>query len=697
MKNYFVRLSNQHENISKIVLIVITVLLIVIALPKETQFNYTFQKGKPWAFENLMAPFDFAINKTEAELNEEKATVMKNSHPFYRFNEKLAEQKIYLFKNELADVWNKRFRSAAKNYKEIEQQEKLQQVQETIGVQILKVIYEKGIILINDKTKSNNPDGIITIVKANIAEEHNLNDYYTIQTAFSFIQGQLENISAADQTLLAPLLENALSHNILYDDQATRQWTKQLIDKISLSHGLVQKDEVVVLKGEIIDDARFQKLESLRAEMKNQEFSSSARWMMLMGHFILVSLAMTMLVLFLFLFRKDIFDDNRRIVLLMLLIVMVTYLFLWARKANLFDMYLVPVCILPIIIRAFFDTRTALFTHIVTLLIIGFEAPSGFEFMFIQTIAGMVSIFTILNMSRRVQFFITVLMIFLSYTISFIGVSILHEANFKSIDWMNLKWFLGNSIITLFAFPLIFIFEKSFGFLSDVSLMELSDSNSPLMRELSMKAPGSFQHSLQVANLAEAAIFHIGGNPLLIRAGAMYHDIGKIDMPMYFIENQNTNSNPHDDLSFEESARIIKSHVIRGIEKARKHKIPEQIIDFIRTHHGTVRLQYFYQSFLKNFPEKIPDEILFRYPGPLPFSRETAVLMMADSVEASSRSLKNADADSISNLVDFIIDNQIAQKQFDNAPITLKDISEIKKLFKKMLMSIYHIRVEYPR
>jgi putative nucleotidyltransferase with HDIG domain len=697
MKNYFVRLSNQHESISKIVLIVITVLMIVIALPKETQFNYTFHKGKPWAFENLMAPFDFAINKTEAELNEERASVMKNSHPFYRFDEKLSEQKIYLFKNELADVWNKRFRGSAKNYKEIEQQEKLKQVQETIGVQILKMIYEKGIILINDKTKNINPDGIITIVKENIAEEHNINDYYTIQTAFTFIQSQLENISSADQSLLAPLLENALSHNILYDDQATRQWTKQLIDKISLSHGLVQKDEVVILKGEIIDDLRYQKLESLKAEMKNQEFSNSARWMMLMGHFILVSLAMLMLIMFLFLFRKDIFDDNMKVLLLMLLIVMVTYIFLWARKINLFDMYLVPVCILPIIVRAFFDTRTALFTHIVTLLIIGFEAPSGFEFMFIQTIAGMVSIFTILNMSRRVQFFITVLMIFLSYTISFVGVSILHEANFQSIEWTNLKWFLGNSIITLFAFPLIFIFEKAFGFLSDVSLMELSDSNAPLMRELSMKAPGSFQHSLQVANLAEAAIFHIGGNPLLIRAGAMYHDIGKTDMPMYFIENQNTHTNPHDDLSFEESARIIKSHVIRGIEKARKHKLPEQIIDFIRTHHGTVRLQYFYQSFLKNFPEMVPDEILFRYPGPLPFSRETAVLMMADSVEAASRSLKNADAESISNLVDSIIDNQITQKQFDNAPITLKDISEIKKLFKKMLMSIYHIRIEYPR
>jgi putative nucleotidyltransferase with HDIG domain len=317
--------------------------------------------------------------------------------------------------------------------------------------------------------------------------------------------------------------------------------------------------------------------------------------------------------------------------------------------------------------------------------------------MFIQTVAGMVSIFTIVNMSRRVQFFISVLMIFLTYSISFIGVTILHEANLRSIDWMNMKWFLGNSIITLFAFPLIFIFEKAFGFLSDVSLMELADSNSTLLRELSMKAPGTFQHSLQVANLAEAAIFHIGGNPLLVRAGAMYHDIGKIDMPMYFIENQNTLNNPHDDISFEESARIIKSHVIRGIEKAKKHGLPEQIIDFIRTHHGTVRLQYFYHSFLKNFPEKIPDDEVFRYTGPLPFSRETAVLMIADSVEAASRSLKNADATHISELVDHIIDNQIQQKQFDNSPITLKDISELRKLFKKMLISIYHVRVEYPQ
>lgn len=697
MKNYFIRLSNQHETFSKYIMIFLTIIVIVIALPKETQFNYSYQKGKPWAFDNLLAPFDFAINKTEGELNEEKASVMKNAHPFYKFDDRLVEQKIRLFQNELNDVWNKKFSNQNNDQRSQDQLKKLKQAQSSIGEQILRMTYQRGIILINDQSIGNNPDGIITVVRNNVAEEHNLKDFFTVQAAFSFLTEQLDNISSADKTLLSPLLENALAHNVIYDDQDTRQWTKQLLDKISPSHGLVQKDEVVILKGEVIDDYKYQKLESLKNEMKHQEFSGSARWMMFLGHFILVALAIGMLIMFLYLFRKDIYDDNSRIMLLMILILLIILVFLWARKINVFDMYLVPVCILPIIVRAFYDTRTALFTHIIALLIIGFEAPSGFEFMFIQTIAGMVAIFSILNMSRRSQFFISVLMIFLSYSISFIGVAILHEANFRSIDWTNLKWFLGNSIITLFAFPLIFIFEKAFGFLSDVSLMELADSNSPLMRELSMKAPGTFQHSLQVANIAEAAIFHIGGNPLIVRAGAMYHDIGKIDFPMYFIENQNTLNNPHDDISFEESARIIKSHVIRGIEKAKKHGIPEQIIDFIRTHHGTVRLQYFYQSFLKNFPEQIPDEDLFRYQGPLPFSRESAVLMMADSVEAASRSLKNADAASISNLVDHVIDNQIEQKQFDNAPITLKDISELRKLFKKMLMSIYHVRIEYPK
>jgi putative nucleotidyltransferase with HDIG domain len=314
-----------------------------------------------------------------------------------------------------------------------------------------------------------------------------------------------------------------------------------------------------------------------------------------------------------------------------------------------------------------------------------------------QTIAGMVTIFSVTNLRKRAQFFVSAGMIFLSYMFCYVALSVIHEGTVAAVDENNLFWLIGNVLLTLFSYPLIYIFEKLFGLTSDVSLMELADTNAPLLRELSIKAPGTFQHSMQVANLAEAAIFKIGGNSLLIRVGALYHDIGKMDMPLYFIENQTTGINPHDELSFEESAAIIISHVIRGIEKARKNKIPDLIIDFIRTHHGTTMVQYFYQSYLKNYPEEIIDEEDFRYPGPLPFSKETAVLMMADSVEAASRSLAQPSQEAINKIVDVIIDSQIDQHQFINCNITFRDISSIKKIFKKMLMSIYHVRVEYPR
>jgi len=693
ISKFWIGITNRHDLVYKYFLILVTVVLIVIALPKQTQFNYSYRVGKPWVYENLMAPFDYAILKSEAELNDERAEVLHNTHPFYKFLDGIAAQRIEAFKNEMDAVFRQRKAAAAKGSSEFLKLESKHNSLEEAGVSILNEIYSKGIILTN--TENFPEDGVISIVRNNISEDRNINSLFTIKSSVDFINEKLTNFGD-DRQLLAPLMENALTHNILYDDQSTRQWTKQMLENVSLTRGMVQNGEVIVLKGQVVDETMQRKIDSFQQEMRNQEFTGSAKWMLLLGHFILVSLAMSMLMLFLFLFRKEFYLDNARIMLLMILMLLVTYLFLWARKIDLIDMYLVPVCILPLIVRAFYDSRTALFTHVITLLIIGFEAPSGFEFMFIQTIAGMVATFSIFSMHRRSQFFVSAVLIFASYTISFVGVTIIHEANFKTIDWMNLKWFAGNSIITLFAFPLIFIFEKAFGFLSDVSLMELCDSNSSLQRELAFKAPGTFQHSLQVANLAEAATFKIGGNPLLARAGAMYHDIGKIDMPGYFIENMTTQKNPHDDLPFEESARIIKSHVIKGIEKARKYKIPEPIIDFIRTHHGTTRLQYFYQSFLKNFPDKVPDEQQFRYPGPLPFSKETAVLMMADSVEASSRALQHPDEKSITELIEKIIGGQIEQQQFVNCPVTLKDISDIKVIFKKMLMSIYHVRIEYP-
>jgi putative nucleotidyltransferase with HDIG domain len=687
MRKFILTLSNNHQVFLRYLLVVNTVLLIVFMLPREAQFNYTYKVGKPWVYDDLIAPFDFAINKSEDELNKEKVERLKSVHPIYRVNELAGDQKIIRFKGEVEAVAGKAD-AKGKPRRDVSEQE-------AIGTDILQAIFSRGVILLDDRYPPGQ-DGMISLLSNNVESDHKVQDFFTIQSASEYIHTELGRKRGADPSLLEPLLENALTHNILFDEKATDQWTEQALESISLSRGLVQAGESVILKGEVVDQDKYQKLESLKSELKNQEYAGNSKFMMKTGQFILVSVVFTMLMIFLAWFRKDIFEDNSRLLLLMILILMVTGMFMWSKRLNLFDLYMVPVCILPIIVRAFFDTRIALFVHILALMIIGFEAPNGFEYVFIQTIAGMVAIFSIVNMSRRSQFFISVVLIFVTYMVCFIGISIIHEANFRTIDWLNMKWFLGNAVITLFAFPMIYIFEKAFGFLSDVSLMELSDTNARLLREMAFKAPGTFQHSMQVANLAEAAVQKVGGNALLVRAGALYHDIGKSDMPMYFIENQNTQINPHDELSFEESARIIRSHVIRGIEKAKKHNLPEPIVDFIRTHHGNMRLQYFYQSFLKTFPDEIPDEEQFRYQGPLPFSKETAVLMMADSVEAASRSLKNTSRETIDELVDSILQYQIEQSQFINSPITLKDISDIKRIFKKMLMSMYHARIEYP-
>ena len=403
-----------------------------------------------------------------------------------------------------------------------------------------------------------------------------------------------------------------------------------------------------------------------------------------------------MLFVFLAIYRYDIYSDNSKILLILMQILIMSGIFIWALKLKLFSLYLVPFCIVPIIMRIFFDTRLSLFIHIIIILILGVVAPNPFEFVYLQIITGMVAIYSVIDLRNRSQLFISVGFILLAYSVSYLSFAFLHEGELEKIEWVNLGWFGGNALLTLFAFPLIYIYERLFGFVSEVSLMELSDLNTPLLRDLSLKAPGTFQHSLQVANLAQAAIYQIGGNSLLVRAGALYHDVGKMNMPLYFIENQSTQVNPHDELPFEESAKIIISHVIKGVELAKKHNLPEQVIDFIRTHHGTTVVQYFYQSFLKNYPDKIVDEEDFKYRGPLPYSKETAVLMMADSVEAASRSLKNVDKEAIEKLVDNIIDSQIEQNQFINCEITFRDITRIKKIFKKMLMSIHHVRVEYP-
>ncbi len=687
MKKVVSFIRHSHPELYRALLFVIAITVVVGIFPKQGKFRYEFQnlKGKPWFHEDLIAPFDFAIKKTAEELANEKAGILKNFKPYFKVDTKMLKVKKEELMSLMEQKWDEWKGKAAK--------------QRTIEVinDVLDTIYTKGIIEPADVIENRPIDYSINVLNENVAVERDLVDFFTLNGAYTYAQKRLNTTANIDAKFASGVLEKLIDHSILYDKATSDKIQKQAIEEISPSRDIILKDQAIVSKGELVDLKKYQILQSLKSEYDGQSVGTGSYLLILIGQLLIVSLCLSVLIAFLAFFRKDIFQDNTKITLILLLVILQVSMANLAINYQSFSIYILPFCILPIIIRSFFDTRVALFVHLVTVLIIAFMAPNRFEFAFIELLGGMVAIFSIVNMRNRSQIFISSVIIFLTYCVAFTGITIIQEGGVDVLTWFDYAWFGVSATLTLFSYPLIFIFEKIFGLTSDVSLLELSDTNGKLLRELAYRAPGTFQHSLQVANLAEDAIFSIGGNALLVRTGALYHDIGKMEMPMYFIENQSNGINPHDEMSFDESATIIIGHVIKGIEIAKKHKLPEQIIDFIRTHHGTTLTSYFYRSFQKAFPNEEIDEAKFHYPGPIPFSKETAVLMMADSVEAASRSLKKYDAETIDNLVERIIDFQISQNQFVNADVTFRDINTIKKIFKKKLMNVYHVRVEYPR
>ena len=691
MKKIISIIHHSHPKIYKSILFIIAIAAIVYIFPKQGKFKYEFHnlKGKPWYHEDLVAPFDFAIKKTKDELAKEKAEIVKEFNPYFKKDSTVSKKIKAAYLIEFEKKWKEK-KGNTKNAFRI--------TTLAFGNTLIDSIYLRGIIETADIIENKPSDFTVNLLFDNIAEEHDLIDFFTIQSADNYIQsfqyGKIDNI---DYKFILPILANNIEHSVFYDKITSDKVLKQSIDNISKSRDIILKDQSIVSKGEIIDAKKFQILESLKLEYEEQAGGTGNYLFVLAGQIIIVTLCLTILIIFLAFFRKDIFLDNTRISFILFLIILQVLMTRLALNSQTFNIYILPFCILPVIIRSFYDTRIALFVHLVVVLIISFVAPNRFEFVFLQILGGVVAIFSIVNLHNRSQIFISSALIFLTYSIAYAGITIIQEGGSDTITMTDFAWFGISAMLTLFSYPLIFVFEKLFGFISDVSLLELSDTNGKLLRELASRAPGTFQHSLQVANLAEEAIYAIGGNSLLVRTGALFHDIGKLEMPMYFIENQALGINPHEDLSFEESATIIISHVIAGVEIAKKNKLPEQIIDFIRTHHGTTMTAFFYRSFQNAFPNEKINETKFHYPGPIPFSKETAVLMMADSVEAASRSLKKYDVESIGNLVDHIINFQIEQNQFMNSDITFKDINTLKKIFKKKLMNVYHVRVEYPR
>lgn len=630
--------------------------------------------GQPWTHEDLRAPFDFPVFKLQGELDEERKEIQARAPLVYRRDFSMADKSVRFFQEGLGKELQK-YNSG--------------------GEVLIRKIYSRGVF---DASKRPAPEpGKDLYVLENGTWRHSERSMHFSQEQLAgFIKGELGGIDERDQHTLEVHLIASIQPDLIFEPVLTREYLKEQLSQQSPMKGEVTEGSVIIRRGQVVSATEYKQLESLRRAFRGEDAMENALPWLYLGYLLLVMVAISVLLTFLWLLRKDILLDSRKITLLFLMIVVTSAVFTILLASNRVNMLMVPLCILPLVTRAFFDTRTALFTHVLTMLILGTVAPGGFDFVYMQVVAGMVAIFSIVNMRKRSQLFIAVSLIFIAYFVSYIGLSLLNEGDFTKINSAHIIWILVNCLLTLLSYPLIFFIEKSFRVTSDFTLMELTDFNSELLRELGLKAPGTFQHSLQVANLAESAIYKIGGNSLLVRVGALYHDIGKMDIPMYFIENQSTQVNPHDELSFDESASIIISHVIRGIEKAKKHKLPDMVIDFIRTHHGTMMVQYFYNSFVKSFPDQIPNEDDFRYPGPRPFSKETAVLMMADSVEAAARSLPSHDQDSLDRLVEKIINHQIESGQFENCDITYREIASIKKIFKKMLTSIYHVRVAYP-
>jgi putative nucleotidyltransferase with HDIG domain len=641
---------------------------------------------------------------------------MRQFRPFFNYSEGIDSVQISNFEQVFLKQW-KAYLQDSIDFKDKQKKEIVEQyfvkATETdkqhyldLGKLLLSEVYKRGILELNDQIEEKLSTGkYMVVITNNVGEERDYSQVLTLKTAYEFIMKELEKISntvSVDRQFILTgffrdLNMNKFIHpNLLYNQEASNNTRDELISQISLTKGMVSANQRIIGNGEVVNDEKYNLLFSLETEYEHRIGNSGNFKTVLIGQLIIIICCVTLLFLYLGSFRRNIYRNSLKttfIVLLVMLIITFTSIIL---SRDIVNIYVIPVVLVPVIIKTFYDSRVALFIHSITILLIGFLAPNGFEFIFLTFTAGVVAILSLSNVFRRSKLLMTALYVVLTYSVVFLGLYLMQGNKITQIPYRQFLWFTANGALLLFAYPLIYVFEKIFGFLSDITLMELSDTNQPLLRELSEKAPGTFQHSLQVANLAEEAAFKIGANTLLVRTGALYHDIGKVFNPRYFIENLNTEKNPHSELLYEESAGIIIDHVTNGSEYAKKHRIPPPIIDFIRTHHGTSTVQFFYRSFMNKYPEREEERKKFTYPGPIPFTKELVLVMMADAVEAASRSLKEITQKSISDLVDNIFYYQMVEEQYNDAPITYKDITAIKEVFKRKLMNIYHVRVEYP-
>lgn len=661
------------------ILFIISIFLILLIIPHQTRFKYEYRKGEPWKYETLISPIDFPILKTKSEIEHEKDSIISNSPLYYHYDENVYKSTLQLIKSDLNDTL-------------INDSANINNHFAVISSLIFDLYHNPGIIDEKDSLIFQN-DIIKTIylqTDSNNEEFLNISFYNPSKAKEKFIQ-----FLKTKSSYILPFLKNIDNYfkpNVYPTIQLTNQIRNQQIENINTTRGLVQKGDRIINTGEIISTEKFIILESL----KHETIKSTYNPYLIVGQFLTVTLGIIMILLFLYHFRRDILSHLTKTSFILSLMILFILLAEEVAEWKAVNIYLVPFALIPIIIRSFYDSRLALFVFNITMLIIAYFLPNSFEFLFMQFMAGNTAIFALANVRRRGQLFMAAFLIFVTYSIIYFGIAIVQSENIQQIDFNTFAWIGGNALMILSSYPLIYLFEKLFGFLSDVTLMELSDTNQPLLRMLAEKAPGTFQHSLQVANLSEEIILKIGGNPLLVRCGALYHDIGKMALPHYFTENQHHIPNPHKDLQIDKSIEIIAGHVKYGVDLAKKHKLPKPIIEFIETHHGTSTMLYFYKTYKNEHPGEIVNQDIFKYKGNIPSTKETAIVMLADSIEAASHSLKDFSDESLQKTIDLVIENKLNEHQLDNAPLTFQEITLAKEIFKKRLINIYHNRVTYP-
>lgn len=679
--DFFNIIRHRYYEFAKYLMFVLAMVLVYWQLPRVGKFRYEFQLYKPWQHESLYAPFDFPIYKDAEMLKVESEEALKSVRPVFNYDLEATKQA----RIKLEEAFEAQWKSL----------EGKKEVNKAALMEMFDKIQIRGVVA-HDKALDNlSSSTLISLVKNKTVTAVNYGSLYTMSTAREAVEEWTrKGQSGVDCHRLSSLLLNALHPNVIYDASMTKMEQDKALSKISLTYGMVQKDELIIAEGEIVDDNDFAVLNSLQRESTTGAFARSDSRVVEISQFFLVLLMFTMVALYLkALHNKDVFHELRKINLVLLLMVVMIIPSYWIMKLHPSFILMMPVVMLTMIMVTFFTPGLTFTIQVISVLLISMAVPNPFQYIFMQLVASMIVIFILSHHRSRRHYFISSLLLFVAYFVVYLLFTLLSSAD---INWEVVGVLALNALFTMLSLPLIFLFEKMFGMTTSLTLMELNNTNTPLLRQLAATAPGTFQHSIQVANLCDEVLYAIGGDALLARTGALYHDIGKMKNPMYFTENQHGGYNSHNDISNVESAQIIISHVLDGIKLAQKERLPEQIIEFIRTHHGTRRTEYFYIMEKREHPDEEVDPADFTYHGPVPFSKETAVLMICDSVEAASRSLKEPNEDSISKLVDSIIQKQVDDGQFHNVDLTMRDFTTIKKVLKKKLMSIYHVRIAYP-